>query len=111
MIGRIGCKNAFNSIRKDVSDNTSLKKNLLVRTATRRHMNSVTTQAKSSNSALLCGICSPDIEDLSACKTDSCNCHTTGICTCTACSCGPSCPCRLTKYCGCTTTSKCIAHQ
>jgi len=65
-------------------------------------------------SMLFCGDCSaPPGGRLNnhSCGNGGCTCHTTGVCTCTACSCGPSCPCQTSKTCGCTVLKRCQAHD
>lgn len=92
--------------------------NLLVRTAFSRagRSNTKIRARPAANMALYCGECAPasqDTTERAGCSNKGCTCHSTGVCTCVSCACGPSCPCRTTSRlaCGCTATFRCGQHQ
>ena len=92
--------------------------NLLARTAFARagQSNTKIRARPAANMALYCGECAPasqDTTERAGCSNKGCTCHTTGVCTCASCACGPSCPCRTTSRlaCGCTATFRCGQHK
>jgi hypothetical protein len=94
--------------------------NLISRSAFSRSRSatSMMQRSRTTQLSMYCGECTPGRlgkEGDSGCSNKSCTCHTTGVCTCVACTCGPACPCQTSKKshrlpCGCTEIARCSVH-